>query len=62
MTNTRYIVTTVECPRCNTKQKIHVALGTRDAQEISEMIRCLNCNSTFKVTLPDRFIRGPFPA
>lgn len=62
MTNTRYVVMTVECPHCKTKQKIHIAFSTGGAQENDETIQCINCNGRFDVTVPDELIRGPFPA
>jgi transcription elongation factor Elf1 len=60
MKTKRYVVMTVECPRCKTKQKVHVAAS--NGARRGDMIPCLNCNSRFKVTIPDRIIRGPFPA
>jgi phage FluMu protein Com len=62
MADERYVVMTVECPRCKTKQKIHVATRTGFAQMGDQPIRCIRCNTHFKVTVPDRIIRGPFPA
>jgi len=61
MANDHYIVMTVECSRCKTKQKIHVALRTGATQMADGSIQCLGCNKYFKATLPDRIIRGPFP-
>jgi hypothetical protein len=60
--NERYVVMTVECQRCKTKQKVHVAAHTGPSQMASEIIRCLNCDNHFVVTLPDRIVDGPFPA
>ena len=62
MIGERYVVMTVECSRCKTKQKIHVALLTESKQEGDQTIPCLNCNRRFNVTVPDKIIRGPFPA
>jgi hypothetical protein len=62
MANDHYIVMTVECSRCKTKQKVHVAVRTGPTQMADHAIPCLNCNGLFKVTVPDRIIRGPFPA
>jgi hypothetical protein len=57
----QYIVMKVECPRCKTEQKVHVA--ARDgAQRSSERIPCIQCNNRFKVMVPDRIVGGPFPA
>jgi transcription elongation factor Elf1 len=62
MADERYVVMTVECPRCQIKQKVHVAVHTGPTLMGDQTIPCLNCNSHFKVTVPDRIIRGPFPA
>jgi len=58
----RYVVMTVECSHCKTKQKVHVAAGTGPSQMAGETIQCLNCDNHFYVTLPDKILRGPFPA
>jgi hypothetical protein len=62
MSDKRYLVMTVECGRCKTKQKIHIANRTEVAQKGSEKVPCINCDHRFEVKVPDRFIRGPFPA
>jgi hypothetical protein len=56
------VVMTVECSRSKTIQKIHVALRTGPSQVADETIPCLNCNNRFNVTVPDKIIRGRFPA
>ena len=61
MADERYVVMTVECSRCKTKQKVHVAARAGFAQMGDQTIRCIRCNTHFKVTVPDRIIRGPFP-
>ena len=62
MTDTRYIVMTVECPECQTEQKIHVAVGSRLVQMSDQTITCIKCDNPFNVNVPDKIIRGPFPA
>jgi hypothetical protein len=62
MADDRYVIMTVECPRCKTKQKVHVAARTGFSQMGDQTIQCLRCDDHFKVTVPDRIIRGPFPA
>jgi hypothetical protein len=57
-----YVVMTVECSRCKTKQKVHVAVRAGGAKVGDRMIQCLRCDNHFKVTVPDRIIDGPFPA
>jgi hypothetical protein len=61
MADERYVVMTVECTVCQTMQKIHVAIST-GGQVHDQTIACLNCNSYFKVTVPDKILDGPFPA
>jgi predicted Zn finger-like uncharacterized protein len=60
--NEHYVVMTVECPSCKTKQKVHVSTSIGGAQMSDQTIPCLNCNIYFKVAVPDKIIRGPFPA
>lgn len=62
MADKRFVVMTVECPTCKTKQKVHVAARTGFAQMGDQTIQCLRCDNYFKATVPDRIIRGPFPA
>jgi len=62
MTDIPYIVVTVECLRCKTKQKVHVAVHPGPAQADGQTVPCIRCNLHFNVTVPDKVIRGPFPA
>ena len=62
MTDTRYVVVTVECPGCKTKQKIHVAAPAGLAKTGDQTIRCIKCDDHFTVKAPDKIVRGPFPA
>jgi len=62
MADERYVVILVERIGCKTKQKVHVAAGTGAARASDRTISCLNCGSYFNVKVPDRIIRGPFPA
>jgi len=62
MADERYVVMTVECQRCKTKQKVHVATSTGGAQMVNQAIICISCNKNFRVTVPDKILRGPFPA
>jgi len=61
MDDERYVVMTVECPTCKTKQKVHLAALTGVAQGGGQTIQCIKCNNDFKVSVSDRIIRGPFP-
>jgi phage FluMu protein Com len=62
MADERYVVMTVECPRCKTKQKVHVAARTGGAQMGDQTIRCIKCDKDFDVMVTDKILRGPFPA
>lgn len=62
MPGERYIVKTVECQHCKTKQKIHVAVRPGHTRMADESIQCINCNRRFNATVSDKIIRGPFPA
>ncbi len=63
MVHGKYFVMTVECARCKTKkQKIHVALRPDATLEHDETIECLKCNLYFRTPVPDRILRGPYPA
>ncbi len=63
MADERYVVMKVECSRCKTKQKVHVNVRSGLPAKIGDQtVSCIKCDIHFKVTLPDRIIRGPFPA
>jgi hypothetical protein len=57
-----YVVLTQQCPRCKTQQKVHIISGPGFQQASGERLACLNCNHRFKVNVPNKIIRGPFPA
>jgi hypothetical protein len=57
-----YVVVTLQCPRCKTLQKVHIAARAGFGQTGGEGILCIKCDNHFKVTIPDKIIRGPFPA
>jgi transposase-like protein len=61
MADERYVVMTVECPTCKTKQKVHVAARTGFEPMGDQTIQCIRCNNHFNVKVPDKLIRGPFP-
>lgn len=62
MADKQYVVMTVECTRCREKQKVHVAVSTDAGAMVNERVECLTCGEYMKVALPDRIVRGPFPA
>lgn len=62
MANSHYVVVSVECPRCKTVQKLHIAAWTEAAQLASDRVPCVNCGDRFKVMLPEKIVAGPFPA
>jgi hypothetical protein len=61
MADEQYVVMTVECPTCKTKQKIHVTAITGVAQGGGHLIPCIRCTNRFKVEISDKIIGGPFP-
>jgi hypothetical protein len=61
MADERYLVMTVECPTCRTKQKLHVSSLTGPAQMGDQTIQCIRCSNHVGVAVPGRIIRGPFP-
>jgi hypothetical protein len=61
MADEHYIVMTVECQHCNTKQKVHIAASTDGAQMSDQTIRCIKCDKDFDAMVPDKILRGPFP-
>jgi hypothetical protein len=61
MASELYIVMTVECSRCKTKQKVHVAVRTGPTQMGDQTIQCIQCDNYFKVMAIDRIVGGPFP-
>jgi tartrate dehydratase beta subunit/fumarate hydratase class I family protein len=61
MADERFVVVTVECQHCKTKQKVHVAITTGSAQMRHQMIQCIDCAKYSDVTVPDKIMCGPFP-
>ncbi len=61
MADERFVVMTVECQHCKTKQKVHVAARTGFALKGDQTIPCINCNKHFRVKVPARIVDGPFP-
>ena len=61
MTDKRFVVLLVECPRCKVRQKIHVAARPGPTVTTGEMVRCLNCDHYFEANVPDKIVDGPFP-
>jgi hypothetical protein len=61
MADEHYVVMTVECQHCKTKQKVHIAASIGGAQMHNQTIPCINCPNHFRVTVPARIVDGPFP-
>jgi hypothetical protein len=61
MHDEHYVVVTVECSHCKTNQKVHVNARAGIPQVSNQAIRCIQCDNPFKVMVPDKIIRGPFP-
>jgi hypothetical protein len=58
----RFVVTTIECPHCKVKQKVHVAARTGASQMGNQYIFCIGCEQEFNILLPNKIVGGPFPA
>lgn len=58
----QYVVVTLQCPRCKTLQNFHIAARPGFGGLGAEKVSCINCENRFKLTIPDKIIRGPFPA
>jgi hypothetical protein len=56
-----HVVVALVCPRCKTQQNVHIAVRSTFAQAGGERCSCINCDHHFKVTIPTKIIRGPFP-
>jgi hypothetical protein len=57
-----YVVVSLHCPRCKTLQRIHISASPGVKQISGEKVPCISCDNRFKVTIPSKIIRGPFPA
>jgi hypothetical protein len=57
-----YVVVKLVCPRCKTPQKVHIVARAGFGQAGGELVSCIKCDNRFKVTIPDKILRGPFPA
>jgi hypothetical protein len=62
MADDRYVVMTVECSHCKTKQNVHVAARIGIVPVGNQMIQCIKCKKDFEVMAPDRIVGGPFSA
>ena len=51
----------LKCPRCKTLQKVHIAARAGFGESSGDRIPCIKCDNHFKVTIPDKILRGPFP-
>jgi hypothetical protein len=58
----QYMVVTLQCPRCKTFQKVHIDARPGFEQTGGEKVSCLYCDHHFKLTIPEKIIRGPYPA
>ena len=57
----RFMVMTIECPHCKTKQKVHVAAGVRTGRMPTQYVFCIDCDSEFPVRASSKIVGGPFP-
>jgi transposase-like protein len=58
--NLPFTVAPVECPRCHTKQTVHIAASSKAAQVGEQRIACAECSEVFSAKVMDRIIGGPF--
>jgi hypothetical protein len=56
--NEHDVVMSAECPRCKSKQKIHVSTDIGGIQVGDQEISCIKCDNYFEVSVADRIIRG----
>jgi len=57
-----YMVVALRCPLCKTPQKVHIDARPGFTKGRSDRVTCINCSHHFRVTIPEKIIRGPFPA
>jgi hypothetical protein len=56
-----YMVVLLQCPRCKTSQKVHIDARPGFEHAGGERVSCISCDHHFKLTIPEKIIRGPFP-
>jgi hypothetical protein len=61
MTDQSFIVVTVECANCNTKQNLHVAARISAGAMVEQTITCIKSEKDFDVRTPNSILAGPFP-
>jgi len=57
----RYVVITVECQHCKTKQTVHVDARVGTGTIGNQTIPCITCGNYFVVMAPNKIVGGPFP-
>jgi hypothetical protein len=57
-----FVVVTLQCPRCRIQQIAQIATRIGFGRASGEKTSCIHCGHHFKITIPDKIIRGPFPA
>ena len=57
-----HVVVSLHCPRCKAPQRVHIAASPGVTKMSGGTIPCISCDRRFKVTIPNRIIRGPIPA
>jgi len=60
MADERFVVMTVECQHCKTKQKVHVAARTKAHSWTPERFYH-QLSHHFRVTVSAQIVAGPFP-
>ena len=57
-----FVVKTLECARCKTKQKVRVSTPrSGPAQMSTQYVRCIRCDLQIAVTAAKKTVNGPYP-
>lgn len=54
-------IRTIECEHCKAKQTVHTAGNFGAGQYGPQNLRCVACQKSFEVMLPEKIVGGPFP-
>jgi hypothetical protein len=55
-----HIEVPIDCPKCQTKQIVHMLARTGLTPMGQQVVDCVKCNESFSVIIPDMIIDGPF--
>jgi hypothetical protein len=57
-----HIVMPLTCPYCQQKQVVQMRARTGFRATLPQSVKCVKCETTFSVNVPDEIIGGPFLA